>query len=83
MGYKINEKTHYEEGILLDIANNNTIQPICFDATPSSQIWGAAITEPKTREAPDTSYMMHTLMISVGMLLGLVILGFYLARKYL
>ena len=40
LGHKINTKTQYDDNFLMSLASNQTIEPVCFDMTPGSSLWG-------------------------------------------
>ena len=42
LGYKINDKTQFDEDFLLNLALNATVDPICYDLNPGSALWGKA-----------------------------------------
>lgn len=64
LGHKVNTKIQYDDQFLINIAANITIDPICFDMTPSSNIWG--------RVPPDFKRKNSNILYASSILLGII-----------
>lgn len=66
LGHKINTKTQYDDNFLMSLASNQTIEPVCYDMTPGSAIWGRI--PPSSRNSADSLKINSILLVIISVI---------------
>jgi len=65
LGHKINPKTQFDDDFLLSLSSNGTFEPVCYDMTPSSAIWGRVPIDPRKKGTSTLKVNFFLIVISI------------------
>ena len=73
LGYKINDKTQFDDDFLLNLALDASVEPICYDLNAGSALWGKA---PPNFQSKDGGILLKNLYTTGIVFLCIIIIAF-------